>query len=130
MYELQGQLLRAVRVRIDTGIHTGRMTFEEGVDYFTGNVSFYPKACARSGHDPFARALCDVAQRALYRYSKWPIQAVTYHLGKNAIVELREAYRKQKGSAFSAKAFHERLMSMGTIPAGYFRELFLEEEVR
>jgi uncharacterized protein (DUF885 family) len=130
LYELQGQLLRAVRVRVDTGIHTGRMTFEEGVDYFTDNVSFYPKACARSGHDPVARAICDGAQRALYRYSKWPTQAITYHLGKNAIVELREAYRKQKGSAFSAKAFHERLMAMGTIPAGYFREVFLEEEAR
>jgi uncharacterized protein (DUF885 family) len=130
LYELQGQLLRAVRVRVDTGIHTGRMTFDEGVDYFTEHVSFYPKACARAGHDPVARAICDGAQRAMYRYSKWPTQAITYHLGKIAILELREAYRKQKGSAFLAKAFHERLMTMGTIPAGYFREVFLQEEAR
>jgi uncharacterized protein (DUF885 family) len=47
-------------------------------------------------------------------------------LGKNAIVELREAYRRQKGSAFSAKQFHEKLMGMGTIPAGYFRDVFLQ----
>jgi uncharacterized protein (DUF885 family) len=130
LYELQGQLLRAVRVRVDTGIHTGRMTFEEGLDYFTENVSFYPNACARAGDDPTAQAICDGAQRAMYRYSKWPTQAITYHLGKNAILELREAYRKQKGSAFSARAFHERLMAMGTIPAGYFREIFLEEKPR
>jgi uncharacterized protein (DUF885 family) len=126
LYELQGQLLRAVRVRVDVGIHTGRMTFDEGIDYFTENVSFLPRACAKAGSDPTARAICDGAQRALYRYSKWPTQAITYNLGKNAIVELREAYRRQKGSAFSAKQFHEKLMGMGTIPAGYFRDVFLQ----
>lgn len=128
LYELQGQLLRAVRVRVDVGIHTGRMTFDEGVDYFTENVSFYPKACARAGSDPTARAICEGAQRALYRYSKWPTQAITYNLGKNEIVQLREAYRKHKGQEFSPKAFHEKLMAMGTIPAGYFREVFLQAE--
>ena len=127
LYELQGQLLRAVRVRVDVGIHTGRMTFDEGVDYFTENVSFLPKACAKAGSDPNARAICEGSQRALYRYSKWPTQAITYNLGKTAIIELREAYRQQKGSAFSAKQFHEKLMGMGTIPAGYFRDVFLQE---
>jgi uncharacterized protein (DUF885 family) len=128
LYELQGQLLRAVRVRVDVGIHTGRMTFAQAVDYFTENVSFYPQACAKAKSDPTARAICDGAQRALYRYSKWPTQAITYNLGKNAILELRDAYRKEKGQAFSARAFHERLMGMGTIPAGYFREAFLQDD--
>jgi uncharacterized protein (DUF885 family) len=128
LYELQGQLLRAVRVRVDVGIHTGRMTFEEAVDYFTENVSFYPKACGKASSDPTARAICEGAQRALYRYSKWPTQAITYNLGKNAIIELRDAYRKQKGPAYSAQAFHVRLMGMGTIPAGYFREVVLQGE--
>jgi len=126
LYELQGQLLRAVRVRVDVGLHTGRMTFDEAMDYFTEHVSFYPKACAGSGRDPTARAICEGAQRAIYRYSKWPTQAITYNLGKNAIVDLREAYRERLGPRFSAKEFHEKLMRMGTIPAGYFREAFLE----
>jgi uncharacterized protein (DUF885 family) len=127
LYELQGQLLRAVRVRVDTGIHTGRMTYEEALDYFTEHVSFFPKACERAGADPEAKAVCDSAQRAIYRYSKWPTQAITYNLGKNAIIDLRDAYRKQTGSRYSAKTFHERLMGMGTIPAGYFREAFLRD---
>jgi uncharacterized protein (DUF885 family) len=126
MYELQGQLLRAVRVRVDVGIHTGRMSFQEGLDYFTENVSFYPAACSRAAGDPTARAICEGAQRALYRYSKWPTQAITYNLGKNAIIELRDAVRKRQGDRFSGQAFHERLMGMGTIPAGYFRETFLQ----
>jgi len=125
LYELQGQLLRAVRVRVDVGIHTGRMGFNEAVDYFTEHVSFYPKAAAAAGRDPTARAIADGAQRALYRYSKWPTQAITYNLGKNAIIELRERLRQKQGDRFSPREFHERLMRMGTIPAGYYRDWFL-----
>lgn len=126
LYELQGQLLRAVRIVVDVGIHTGRLSHDQAVDFFTAKVSFYPDACARASQDATARAVCDNAQRAMYRYSKWPTQAITYNLGKNAILELREEYRRARGAAaYSAKEFHERLMKMGTIPAGYFRETFL-----
>lgn len=125
LYELQGQLLRAVRVRVDIGIHTGRMTFDEAVDYFTAHVEFSPGARAAWDQDPTARAITEGARRALYRYSKWPTQAICYNLGKNAIIELREAVKKKEGDKFSARAFHERLMRMGTIPAGYYREWFL-----
>lgn len=126
MYELQGQLLRAVRVRVDVGLHTGRMTYDEAVNYFTEHALFFPNACAHAATDSTAKAVCDQASRAIYRYSKWPTQAITYNLGKNAIVELRDAARRKAGTAWSARAFHERLMKMGTIPAGYFRESFLE----
>jgi len=125
LYELQGQLLRAVRVRVDVGLHTGRMGYDEAMDYFTAHVAFYPGACGRASSDATARAVCDQAQRAIYRYSKWPTQAITYNLGKNEILGLREAVRAREGDRFSAKAFHERLMRMGTIPAGYFRRTFL-----
>jgi uncharacterized protein (DUF885 family) len=122
LYELQGQMMRAVRVRVDVGIHTGRMSFDEAVDYFNEHVDFYPRACARAATDQTAAALCDTAQRAIYRYSKWPTQAITYNLGKNAIVDLREASRARLGTAFSARAFHEQFMRMGTVPVGYFRD--------
>lgn len=125
LYELQGQLLRAARVRIDVGLHTGRMSYDEAVTYFTDKVSFYPNACARANADGTARAICDGAQRAIYRYSKWPTQAITYNLGKNAILSLREAYRSRKGTAYSAREFHERFMRMGTIPPGFFRDVML-----
>jgi len=130
LYELQGQLLRSVRIVVDVGMHTGRMSFDQAVDYFTANVSFYPNACARAASDPTAKAICDGAQRALYRYSKWPTQAITYNLGKTAIQELRDAYRRARGASYSAKEFHERLMRMGTIPAPYFREQFLADARR
>ena len=126
LYELQGQLLRAVRVRVDVGIHTRRMTFDEAMDYFTEHVSFFPGACARAATDPAAKAICDTALRAIYRYSKWPTQAITYNLGKNAIISLRDAFAANRGAAYSAKDFHERFMRQGTIPASYFRKSFLE----
>ena len=127
MYELQGQLLRAVRVRVDVGMHTGRMTYDEARDYFTEHVNFYPGACAAADWDPEARAVCNAAGRAMYRYSKWPTQAITYNLGKNAILELRAEWKAARGDGYAAKAFHEKLMRQGTIPAGYFRELLLAE---
>ena len=125
LYQLQGQLLRAVRVRVDVGLHTGRMSFDEAVNYFAEHVDFYPNAAARAAREPAARAVIDGATRAIYRYSKWPTQALTYNLGKNAILSMREAYRTRKGSAYSAREFHERFMRMGTIPPGYFREALL-----
>jgi uncharacterized protein (DUF885 family) len=125
LYELQGQLLRAVRVRVDVGIHTGRLTFDEAVDYYTAHVEFYPGARAAAARDPRARAITDGATRALYRYSKWPTQAITYNLGKNAIVELRAAVKAKQGAGFSAKRFHERFMAMGSIPPAFFRDALL-----
>ena len=127
LYELQGQLLRAVRIVVDVGMHTGRMTFDEAVDYFTEAHSFYFAACSRAATDPEARAICENAQRAIYRYSKWPTQAITYNLGKNAIVALREAYRSARGASYNAQEFHERLMRMGTISAHYFHEQFIRD---
>ncbi len=125
LYELQGQLLRAVRIRVDVGLHTGRITFDQAIDYFTEHVSFVPNARVNAATDPTARAVSDGALRAIYRYSKWPTQAITYNLGKNAIIELREACRAATGTGFSAKRFHERFMGMGPVPVAYFRETFL-----
>ncbi|HQR19121.1 MAG TPA: DUF885 domain-containing protein [Gemmatimonadales bacterium] len=126
LYMLQAQLMRAVRVRVDVGIHTGRMTFDEAVDYFAAHVDFFPDARTAQASDPVAKAAFDTANRAIYRYSKWPTQCITYNLGKHNIQDLRAATEQQQGTAFSLKAFHERFMGMGTIPTGYFREDFLK----
>jgi uncharacterized protein (DUF885 family) len=126
LYMLQGQLMRATRVHVDVGIHTGRMSFDEAVDYFAEHVQFYPGARAAASHDAVAKAVMDSCNRAIYRYSKWPTQAITYNLGKTAIQKLRADVMAKQGAAFNAKAFHEKFMGMGTIPVGYFRESFLQ----
>ena len=122
LYQLQGQMIRAVRVRVDVGIHTGRMTYDQARDYFVEHAEFYPGACGLADAD--ARAACDSAERAIYRYSKWPTQAITYNLGKNAIVSLRDETKTLMGTDYSPRAFHETFMRMGTVPVAFFKDAF------
>jgi uncharacterized protein (DUF885 family) len=123
VYQLQGQLLRDARVRVDVGIHTGRMSFDEAVAYYTANVDFLPGACGRS--DPESRASCETATRAIFRYSKWPTQAITYKLGKQEILDLRAEVKEIQGARFDLKAFHEKVLAVGTIPLAYVRSQIL-----
>jgi uncharacterized protein (DUF885 family) len=125
LYQLQGKLYRDLRVRIDTGIHTGKMTYDEAVELFSEVVDFQPGKCSDPSKSDSKRASCDSAERAIFRYSKWPTQAITYRLGKDQIFALRADAAKQLGDKFSPKEFHLLFMRQGTIPAGYFREELL-----
>ncbi|HEX6625334.1 MAG TPA: DUF885 domain-containing protein [Pyrinomonadaceae bacterium] len=127
LYQLQGKLLRDLRVRLDTGLHTGRMTYDEATDLYSEIVDFLPGKCADAAKTDAKRASCQSAERAIFRYSKWPTQAITYRLGKEQIYALREEAARASGAAFSPKAFHVLFMKQGTVPAGYFREELLRE---
>jgi uncharacterized protein (DUF885 family) len=129
LYQLQGKLYRDLRVRVDIGIHTGRMSYDDAVDLFSQVVDFLPGSCrdaAATAKDD-KRASCKSAEGAIFRYSKWPTQAITYRLGKDQIYGLREEAAKLLGDRFSAKTFHLLFMRQGTIPAGYFRDELLRE---
>lgn len=129
LYQLQGKLYRDLRVRIDTGLHTERLGYDEAVTLFSEIVDFLPGPCAPIDRAATAakRASCGAAERAIFRYSKWPTQAITYRLGKDHIYELRETARKLLNTAFSEQQFHLRFIRQGTIPPGYFRDLLLTE---
>src|SRR5262245_38468195 len=128
LYQLQGKLYRDLRVRIDTGIHTGRMKYDEAVTLFSEVVDFLPGSCAPGAKKSDAkRASCESAERAIFRYSKWPTQAITYRLGKDQIYALREEVAKALGDKFSPKAFHLAFMRQGTIPVGYFHDQLLAD---
>ena len=129
LYQLKGKLYRDLRVRIDTGIHTGRMSYDDAVDLFSQVVDFQPGSCRDSAATakPAKRASCDSAERAIFRYSKWPTQAITYRLGKDQIFALRKDAAQIAGERFSPKDFHVLFMKQGTIPVGYFREELLNE---
>lgn len=124
---LQFALFRAVRVRVDVGLHAKFMSYNEAVDYFTAHFSFYPDACAKASIDPEAAAACSLAQEEIYRYSKWPTQAITYNLGKQAIIELRAACQAQLGTRYSDPAFYAQLLVQGTIAPGFYHDEFLQE---
>jgi uncharacterized protein (DUF885 family) len=127
LYQLKGKLLRDLRVRIDTGIHTGRIKYDDAVDLFSEVVDFLPGSCRDQealGNDA-KRASCAASERAIFRYSKWPTQAITYRLGKDAIFEARSESARIAGKKFSLKAFHLLVMKQGRIPVAFYREELL-----
>jgi uncharacterized protein (DUF885 family) len=129
LYQLQGRLYRDLRVRIDTGLHTGRMSFDEAVDLFSEVVDFLPGPCSpvRPDASPEKKASCESAWRAIFRYSKWPTQAITYRLGKERILALRAQAEKVVPGPAGLKKFHLLFMQQGTIPPGYFEDQLLSE---
>ena len=127
LYQLQGELYRDLRVRVDTGIHTGRMSYDDAVTLFSEVVDFLPGSCTAKGGSAAKRASCEAAERAIFRYSKWPTQAITYRLGKDQIYALREEAAKAVGTRFSPKAFHMLFIRQGTIPSGYFHDVLMRQ---
>jgi uncharacterized protein (DUF885 family) len=127
LYQLQGLLYRDLRVRIDTGLHTGRLTYDDAVDLFSQVVNFLPGSCRSVGFIEYEakRASCKGAEAAVYRYSKWPTQAITYRLGKDQILAMRGEAQRNLGDRFNAKQFHLLFMQQGTIPVGYFHDELL-----
>jgi uncharacterized protein (DUF885 family) len=122
LYQLRGKLYRDLRVRVDIGIHTGRISFDDAVTLFSEVVDFQPGSCAKAAAmKPGAkRSSCEGALGAITRYSKWPTQAITYRLGKDQILALRQRAQQALGDKFSAKNFHVEFMKQGTLPASYF----------
>ena len=129
LYQLQGELYRDLRVRLDTGLHTGRISYDNATTAYSEVVDFLPGACDATGRATrdVKRASCDAAERAIFRYSKWPTQAITYRLGKDQIFAMRDEVATLLGPRFSAKAFHLAFIRQGTIPSGYFKKALLKE---
>ena len=115
---------------VDTAIHCGYLTFDAAVEYFARTVYFVKGPIST---DPAVnkslgeRTSIESSRKAMYRYSKWPTQAITYQLGKAQILQLRDEIRKIQGSSFNERRLHEAFLSEGTIPPGYFKALLLEQ---
>ena len=97
---LSDQMLRAVRLVIDTGIHTGTMNREKAIKYFLSNIS-YDEASATA---------------EIERYMAMPGQALGYKIGSLKIRELRDRYTKDLGSKFSLAKFHDEILNQGCLP--------------
>ena len=97
---LSSELFRAVRLVVDTGIHSKGWTRDQVVDFFrkSGAVD-----------EPSIQSETD-------RYIAWPAQALSYKLGQLKIRELRERARKELGAKFDIRAFHDEILNGGTLP--------------
>ena len=97
---LSDQMLRAVRLVVDTGIHTGKMTREEAIKYYLSNISDSEEG----------------ATAAIERYMAVPGQALGYKIGSLKILELRAKYQKELGAKFNLAKFHDELLNQGCLP--------------
>ena len=102
-------LLRAVRLVVDTGIHAKHWTRQQAIDYFAANSPMDPGEIVRE----------------VERYIVWPGQATSYMVGMLKILELREIARRELGSAFDIREFHDVILRQGALPLDV-----LEEQVR
>ena len=97
--QLSGELWRARRLVVDTGLHAKRWTRQQAIDY---------------GLEP----------SEIDRYVVYPGQACSYMIGQLRLLEIRDRARQQLGSHFSLRDFHSVVLNTGTTPLGV-----LENEV-
>jgi len=97
---LSSELFRAVRLVVDTGIHSKGWTREQVVEFFrkSGAVD-----------EPTIQSETD-------RYIAWPAQALSYKLGQLKFRELRERARMELGAKFDIRTFHDEMINGGTLP--------------
>lgn len=97
---LQDDMLRAIRLVVDTGFHYKHWTRQQVVDFF---------------HEHSAIDEPDV-QEETDRYSAWPAQALGYKIGQLEIFKLRQYSKDQLGDKFDIKAFHDEVLGGGALP--------------
>jgi uncharacterized protein (DUF885 family) len=97
---LEDEMLRAIRLVVDTGLHYKHWTREQVVQYF---------------HDHSAIDEPNV-QAETNRYISWPAQALSYKMGQLKILELRARAQQQLGSQFDIREFHDQVIDSGALP--------------
>jgi uncharacterized protein (DUF885 family) len=106
--QLQDALLRNARFIVGIEMHTGKMSFDQGVEFFQ-----------KEGYQSKEGAMVETKRGTAdptYLY---------YNLGKLEIMKLREDVKKKQGSAFSLQKFHDDFLSQGNPPIKIIREAML-----
>lgn len=97
---LEGDNLRAIRLVVDTGVHSQHWTRQQMVDYFHAH-SGLPDATVNAEVD---------------RYIAWPAQALGYKIGQLKILELRAEAQKALGPKFDIRTFDDQVVDYGALP--------------
>ncbi len=98
--ELHSSMRLAARSVVDAGLHSGRFSFEDGVNYYVSEIGMTPKA----------------AHNEVVKNSMLPGTGAMYLLGLDGILDLRKSLSAKEGSGFNLKRFHNSLLSYGSIP--------------
>lgn len=97
---LQNEMWRAIRLVVDTGVHQKHWTRQQMVDFFKQHTAMDEQNI----------------QTEVDRYISWPGQALSYRLGQQKILQLRERARLELGAHYDIRSFHERVLSLGPVP--------------
>jgi uncharacterized protein (DUF885 family) len=97
---LAEEMKRAVRLVVDTGMHSKRWSREQCIGYMTANTPMAP---------------ADI-ERQIERYFVYPGQALSYKMGMITILELRERARAALGEDFDIREFHDAVLKNGAMP--------------
>ncbi len=97
---LSAEMLRAIRLVVDTGVHSQHWTRQQMVDYFHEHTAM---------DDENINTEVD-------RYIAWPAQALSYKMGQMKILELRARAQKELGPKFDVRKFHDAVLDSGPLP--------------
>jgi len=103
---LSMEMMRAVRLVVDTGIHSKGWSVEKAAEYMEEKAGMARKECENECH----------------RYAAWPGQACAYKVGQLAIEEMRRSAESKLGSSFDLKAFHSLILDTGPLPLDILAE--------
>ncbi|MGE0597095.1 MAG: DUF885 family protein [Hyphomonadaceae bacterium] len=104
---LRWQLWRAVRLVVDTGIHSKRWTRQQAIDYMLTTLGDAP----------------GVIISEVDRYIVWPGQACGYEIGRREIARLREMARNELGPDFDLRGFHDAVLLNGETPMSVLEQI-------
>ena len=97
---LRAEMFRAVRLVVDTGMHSKRWTREQAIDYMVTNTGM-----------PEGEVISEIE-----RYLVMPGQALAYKVGMLKILELRERAKTALGTKFDIREFHDAVLTNGSMP--------------
>jgi uncharacterized protein (DUF885 family) len=106
--QLHDSMFRAVRLVVDTGMHSKRWSREQAVQYFVDTLG-----------DPQTASVTEVE-----RYCVWPGQACTYMLGKLTFLSQRARAQAQLGAKYDVHKFHDAVLLSGAVPLDLLERVY------